>query len=131
MNSVDTNENARASFDCVDEGWGISFMQNWLNTWNNRTLPLIRELYSKDIELQVCEVSKGSLGVNLLNGIIAAEKYWDLLFFTKPNLQFNIINYGIGFGKITVFYEDQARGLVTEELYFNEKGRIKKSVSYL
>lgn len=113
----------------INNEWGKTFAQEWIESWNAHDLDRILSHYSDDIEMKsplIIERLKKSGGY--LKGKDEVKAYWQIGVNSTPPLKFELIDILLGVDTLTIYYRSVGRRVVAETLEFNNEGKISRGI---
>ncbi|AFY75135.1 SnoaL-like polyketide cyclase [Synechococcus sp. PCC 7502] len=111
----------------VSTDFALSFAHSWIEDWNQHDIDAVLSHYTDDFELTsplILSIAGESSGV--LQGKANVRAYWKKGLAQIPDLHFELKEVLTGVDCITLYYQGH-RGMVTEVLWFNETGKVKKA----
>jgi len=112
--------------DLVDKERAWLFAQSWVEAWNGHDLDLILAHYSPEVIFQ-SPFAQELLGDGCVVGIDSLRAYWRRGLDRQPNLHFEVIDVLLGYGSLTILYDNHRGQKVAETLVFGEDGLVTRA----
>ncbi|MBD3887390.1 nuclear transport factor 2 family protein [Phormidium tenue FACHB-886] len=111
----------------LNTDFAVSFAHSWIESWNQHDVDAALSHYADDFELAsplIVSIAGESSGV--LQGKAEVRAYWKRGLEQIPDLHFKLKEVLTGVDSITLYYQGH-RDMVTEVLWFNDTGKVKKA----
>ncbi len=111
----------------LNADFAFSFAHSWIEGWNQRDIDAVLSHYADDFELAsplIPSIVGESSGI--LQGKADVRAYWNKGLAQIPDLHFELKEVLTGVDSITLYYRGH-RGMVTEVLWFDGTGKVKKA----
>lgn len=107
------------------------FAEEWIRSWNSRTLDDILTHYSDDVEITTPMI-KIALGIDngSLKGKAQVADYWRRALQKLPDLHFELLDVTAGVDSIALYYKSVLNKRSVEVMFFNEAGKVNKIIAH-
>jgi len=107
------------------------FAEEWVDSWNSHDLDRIISHYADDFEMTspfIAVLANEPTGT--LRGKEKVRAYWAKAHERIPTLHFHLIEVLASVQSITIYYHAVFGKRAAEVLFFDEKGKVNKSVAH-
>jgi ketosteroid isomerase-like protein len=107
------------------------FAEDWIAAWNAHDLQRILSHYTDEFEMRspyIRELAGEPSGI--LQGKAAVGAYWSNALAKFPDLNFELIEVLTGADSVAVSYFGRGRRRACEVFFFDDKGRVARSVAH-
>ena len=114
----------------LETDFALSFAHSWIESWNQHDIDAVLSHYADDFELAsplIASIAGESSGV--LHSKADVRAYWKKGLAQIPDLYFELQEVLTGVDSLTLYYRGH-RGMVTEVLWFDGTGKVKKAWVY-
>ncbi|MGE5657902.1 MAG: nuclear transport factor 2 family protein [Actinomycetota bacterium] len=125
--STSTSMTYVAIVPILNADFALSFARSWIEGWNQHDIDAVLSHYTDDFELAsplIPSIAGEASGV--LQGKAEVRAYWKKGLALIPDLHFELKEVLTGIDSLTLYYRGH-RGMVTEVLWFDGTGRVKKA----
>ncbi|HEY9906924.1 MAG TPA: nuclear transport factor 2 family protein [Thermosynechococcaceae cyanobacterium] len=118
-----------APMPLLNADFALSFARSWIEDWNQHDIDAVLSHYAADFELAsplIPSITGEPSGI--LQGKAEVSAYWKKGLAQIPDLHFELQEVLTGIDSLTLYYRGH-RGMVTEVLWFDDSGKVKKAVA--
>jgi hypothetical protein len=109
----------------------MNFAKEWIDAWNSHDLERILGHYTDDFEMTTPFIVKLlNHPTGTLKGKETIKTYWEKALTLLPNMKIEVTDISNSIDSIALSYKALGKK-VTETLFFNDSGKINKSIQYL
>ena len=106
------------------------FAEEWVTAWNNHDIDTVLTHYTDDFEMTTPMIQR-VLGIEsgTLKGKTAVGDYWRAALVKAPDLKFTILDITCGVDSVSIYYNAVMGKRAIETFFFNENGKVYRSLA--
>lgn len=115
----------------ITEDFARAFADRWYKAWNARDVDAIMACYSPAIEHSSPFIKRYNNSDDAsIKGIALVRDYFARALQRNPTLQFHPMHLAVGVESVNLVYKRMTGDLAAEAFWFDDAGKIVRSVSH-
>lgn len=106
-----------------------AWAQDWIASWNSHSLDRIMTHYAPEVVL-TSPVAQEITGSAEVHGQDALRAYFARGLEVYPDLQFTLIDIGVGVSSLVLYYENQKGSKTCEFMAFGDQGTVTQVIAH-